>query len=52
MLAEEDRLFLVRTANADQTQIRASSVTIAGSCLVIALAALLGFPGAALLARA
>jgi len=40
MHAEENRLFLVRTANADQTQIRASSVTIAGSCLVIALAAL------------
>ena len=52
MLAEENRLFLVRTANADRTQIRASSVTIAGSCMVIALAALLGFPGAALLARA
>jgi signal transduction histidine kinase len=40
MFAEENRLFLVRTANADQTQIRASSVTIAGSCMVIALAAL------------
>jgi signal transduction histidine kinase len=43
MLAEENRLFLVRTANADQTQIRASSVTIVGSCLVIALAALAVF---------
>ena len=40
MHAEENRLFLVRTANADQTQIRASSVTIAGSCLVNPLAAL------------
>jgi CHASE3 domain sensor protein len=43
MLAEENRLFLVRTANADQTQILASSVTIAGSGLVIALAALAVF---------
>jgi signal transduction histidine kinase len=43
MHAEENRLFLVRTANADQTQILASSVTIAGSCLVIALAALAVF---------
>jgi signal transduction histidine kinase len=43
MLAEENRLFLVRTANADRTQIRASSVTIAGSCMVIALAALAVF---------
>jgi signal transduction histidine kinase len=43
MLAEENRLFLVRTAKADQTQILASSVTIAGSCLVIALAALAVF---------
>ena len=39
MQTEEDRLFAIRTANADQTQILASSVTIAGSCLVIALAA-------------
>ena len=39
MLVEENRLFAIRTANADQTQILASSVTIAGSCLVIALAA-------------
>src|SRR4029077_2489059 len=38
-LVEENRLFAIRTANADQTQILASSVTIAGSCLVIALAA-------------
>ena len=39
MQTEENRLFAIRTANADQTQILASSVTIAGSCLVIALAA-------------
>ena len=39
MLVEENRLFATRTANADQTQILASSVTIAGSCFVIALAA-------------
>ena len=38
MQIEENRLFAIRTANADQTQILASSVTIAGSCLVIALA--------------
>ena len=36
--AEEDRLFAMRTADADRTQVLASSVTIAGSGLVIALA--------------
>ena len=40
MRAEEDRLFAMRTANADRTQVLASSVTIAGSALVIALAGL------------
>src|SRR6185295_6039194 len=40
MLAEESRLFALRTTKADQTQILASSVTIAGSSCVIALAAL------------
>ena len=38
MRAEEDRLFAMRTANADRAQVLASSVTIAGSGLVIALA--------------
>ena len=38
MRAEEDRLFAMRTRNADRTQVLASSVTIAGSALVIALA--------------
>jgi signal transduction histidine kinase len=38
MRAEEDRLFTLRTANADRSQLLASSVTIAGSGLVIALA--------------
>ena len=38
MRAEEERLFAMRTANADRTQVLASSVTIAGSALVIALA--------------
>ena len=38
MRAEEDRLFALRTATADRTQVLASSVTIAGSGLVIALA--------------
>jgi signal transduction histidine kinase len=38
MRAEEDRLFAMRTKNADRTQVLASSVTIAGSALVIALA--------------
>lgn len=40
MLAEEDRLFKLRTTKADRTQVLASSVTIAGSSCVIALAAL------------
>src|SRR4051794_34427139 len=40
MLAEENRLFALRTMKADQTQVLASSVTIAGSSCVIALAAL------------
>lgn len=40
MRAEEDRLLATRTATADRTQVLASSVTIAGSCLVLALAAL------------
>ena len=40
MRAEEDRLFALRTANADRSQLLASTVTIAGSCLVIALAAI------------
>jgi signal transduction histidine kinase len=38
MRAEEDRLFELRTATADRTQKFASSVTVAGSSLVIALA--------------
>ncbi|SDE02059.1 multi-sensor signal transduction histidine kinase [Bradyrhizobium brasilense] len=37
---EEDRLLALRTATADKTQVLASSVTIAGSCMVLALAAL------------
>jgi signal transduction histidine kinase len=40
MRAEEERLFAQRTANADRTQTLASLVTIAGSALVIALAAI------------
>jgi signal transduction histidine kinase len=40
MRAEEHRMFAVRTANADRTQVLASSVTIAGSSMVIALAGL------------
>jgi signal transduction histidine kinase len=36
--AAEDRLFAMRTRDADRTQVLASSVTIAGSGLVIALA--------------
>jgi len=40
MRAEEDRLFALRTRDADRTQVLASSVTIAGSSLVIALAGL------------
>lgn len=35
---EEGRLFAMRTADADRTQVLASAVTIAGSTLVIALA--------------
>jgi signal transduction histidine kinase len=38
MRAEEDRLFIARTATADRTQQMASLVTVAGSGLVIALA--------------
>jgi signal transduction histidine kinase len=38
MHEEEDRLFILRTANADRSQELASTVTIAGSGLVIALA--------------
>ena len=40
MHAEEARLFAIRTENADRSQILASSVTIAGSSFVIALAGL------------
>jgi signal transduction histidine kinase len=40
MLVEETRLFALRTEKADRTQVLASSVTIAGSSCVIALAAL------------
>ncbi|MBR1206493.1 MULTISPECIES: CHASE3 domain-containing protein [unclassified Bradyrhizobium] len=40
MRTEEDRLLAERTATADRTQVLASSVTIAGSCMVLALAAL------------
>jgi signal transduction histidine kinase len=40
MLAEEARLFLIRRAKADRSQVLASSVTIAGSSMVIALAGL------------
>jgi signal transduction histidine kinase len=39
MRAEEDRLFALRTVTADRTQRLASAVTVAGSGLVIALAA-------------
>ena len=38
MRAEEDRLFIARTATADRTQQLAALVTVAGSGLVIALA--------------
>ena len=38
MRTEEDRLFALRTATADHTQLLASVVTVAGSALVIALA--------------
>jgi signal transduction histidine kinase len=40
MRAEENRLFVLRTATADRTQRLASAVTVAGSGLVIALAAI------------
>jgi signal transduction histidine kinase len=40
MRAEEDRLFSLRTANADRSQLMASTVTIAGSSFVIVLAGL------------
>ncbi len=40
MRAEEDRLFRLRTANADRSQELASLVTISGSALVILLAAI------------
>ena len=40
MRTEEDRLFALRTATADRTQRLASGVTVAGSGLVIALAAI------------
>jgi signal transduction histidine kinase len=40
MRAEEDRLFAMRTSDADRAQVLASSVTIAGSGLVIGLAGL------------
>jgi signal transduction histidine kinase len=40
MFAEETRLFAQRTEKADRTQVLASSVTIAGSSCVIALAGL------------
>ncbi len=38
MRAEEDRLFAMRTASADRTQVLSSSVAIAGSALFVALA--------------
>jgi signal transduction histidine kinase len=40
MLAEESQLFSQRTTKADRTQVLASSVTIAGSSFVVALAVL------------
>jgi signal transduction histidine kinase len=40
MHAEEERLFELRTANADHSQLLASTVTITGSALVVALAAI------------
>jgi signal transduction histidine kinase len=43
MHAEEGQLFVHRTAEADRTQVLASSVTIAGSCMVLALAAISAF---------
>ncbi|WP_426434013.1 sensor histidine kinase [Bradyrhizobium genosp. P] len=38
MRTEEERLFDIRRTTADKTQVLASSVTIAGSCMVLALA--------------
>jgi len=40
MRVEEERLLALRTDNADRSQKLASTVTIAGSCLVVALAAI------------
>lgn len=40
MRAEEDRLFILRTANADRSQRLSTIVTIAGSALVVLLAAI------------
>ena len=40
MRAEEERLLALRTINADRSQVLASSVTIAGSSMVIALGAM------------
>ena len=40
MRAEEERLLALRSINADRSQVLASSVTIAGSSMVIALAAM------------
>jgi signal transduction histidine kinase len=40
MRAEEERLLAMRTINADRSQVLASSVTIAGSSMVIALGAM------------
>ena len=40
MLAEENRLFIERSTNADRTQRLSSTVTIAGSSLVVAFAGL------------
>ncbi len=40
MHAEEERLFELRTGNADRSQLLASTVTITGSALVVALAAI------------
>jgi CHASE3 domain sensor protein len=40
MRVEEERLLAMRTINADRSQVLASSVTIAGSSMVIALGAM------------
>jgi signal transduction histidine kinase len=40
MLAEENRLFVLRSTNADRTQLLSSIVTITGSGLVVAFAAM------------